>query len=209
MTVAHSFSKPLLDFSGAYRFTVEQYHRLIDAGILPEDSSYELLDGIVLRRGDWASDEDSMGHKPAHALVVTLLSMLIARVNDSRRHLRIQLPIILNDLNAPEPDGSIVRGSPRDYAQRLPRGEDVFCVIEAAETSLERDQGDKAVVYASAGIPQYLLINLQRGIIENYSQPDRSTGQYLTRAICTKGQSVLINLGDGQTLTVDVNDLLP
>lgn len=191
-----------------YRFTVEQYQHLIDVGILPEDGSYELLHGIVLRKDNGSLDEGSMGHKPSHALVVTLLSLLIAKINSPRCHLRIQLPIVLGDLDAPEPDGSIVRGVPRDYSDRLPNGQDVSCVIEVAGSSLDRDQTEKLSVYAAAGIPQYLLINLQTNLIETYAQPDRQLAKYGSRHSYSKGQTISLNLGGGQTLDINASDLL-
>jgi Uma2 family endonuclease len=191
-----------------YRFTVDQYQRLIDSGILPEDGTYELLHGIVLRKDNGSLDEESMGHNPPHALIVALLSALIARINGPGRHLRIQLPLVLGEDNAPEPDGSIVRGEPRQYATRLPGGTDTYCVIEAAHSSLDRDQNEKLAAYAAAAIPQYVLINLQRQCIEEYTQPDQA-GTYNRRVTFERGETLSLNLGNGEILQVNASDLLP
>lgn len=192
-----------------YRFTVGQYQRLIGAGILPEDGSYELLHGVILKKDNGTLGEDAMGHKPPHALVVTLLSVLIARINSPKRHLRIQLPVVLSDGDAPEPDGSIVRGMPRDYAQRLPTADDTSCVIEVAHNSLERDEHEKLPAYAAAGIPQYVLINLRTNVVEVYSAPNKISGEYETRTPGEPGKAISLNLGDGDFLNVLVADLLP
>lgn len=192
-----------------YRFTVDQYQRLIEASILPEDGSYELLRGVILRKDNGTVGEDTLGHKPPHALVVTLLSVLIAKINSLRCHLRIQLPVVLSEDDAPEPDGSIVRGVPRDYATRLPTGADTFCVIEIAHSSLERDEGEKLPAYAAAGIQQYIVVNLRTNVIDEYSDPDPHAGVYNTHISHMKGETFRVNLGDGEFLAVPASDLLP
>jgi len=192
-----------------YRFNVDQYLQMIDAGILPEDGSYELLNGVILKKDNGTLGDDDMGHKPPHALVVTLLSVLIARINGPNRHLRIQLPVVLSNGDAPEPDGSIVRGTPRDYSDRLPTAGDTFCVIEVAHSSLERDKGEKMPAYAAAGIPQYVLINLRNNSIELHSRPDKLTGEYESKEIHELGDFISINLGDGETLDLPAAELLP
>lgn len=192
-----------------YRFTVEQYHRLIDGGILPEDGSYELLRGLILRKDSGTLGKDPLGHKPPYALVVTLLSVLISRINGPRCHLRIQLPVVLSEDDAPEPDGSIVRGVPRDYGSRLPTGPDTYCVIEIAHSSLERDEGEKLPAYAAAGIPQYILVNLRSNTIDEYADPDRRTNTYRVHTSHTQGQTFKLHLGDGEVLEVASEDLLP
>jgi hypothetical protein len=44
--------------------TVEQYHRMIDSGILPEDSSVELLHGLLVRKDRGSPGDDFMGQSP-------------------------------------------------------------------------------------------------------------------------------------------------
>lgn len=68
--------------------TIEQYQRMIDQGIVPEDSSVELLSGVLVRKDRSVIGEDPMGHSPKHRLVVGLLTALIARINDQRRHMK-------------------------------------------------------------------------------------------------------------------------
>lgn len=191
-----------------HRFGVEQYHRLIDEGILPEDGSYELLHGLILKKDNGTLGEQTLGHKPPHALVVALLSSLIVRVNNLQRHLRIQLPVVLGPEDAPEPDASIVRGTARDYSQRLPGAGDVFCVIEVAHSSLERDENEKLPMYAAAGIPQCVLINLRNGVVEDYTEPNTAAATYGRRLTLSKGQLIRLTLGT-EFLDVDVAELLP
>src|SRR5215218_236792 len=83
--------------------TVEQYQRMIDEGILPEDSTVELLHGVLVRKDRSVIGEDPMGHSPLHRLVVALLTSLAARITNERQHFQIQLPVVCPPDGAPEP----------------------------------------------------------------------------------------------------------
>jgi Uma2 family endonuclease len=149
-----------------------------------------------------------MGHSPLHVLVVSLLTALAARIDSGRWHMNIQLPVLCPPDGAPEPDGSVVRGTARDYADRLPGSADVSCVIEVAHSSLERDREDKLPIYAAAGIPQYVIINLQNRTIEVYGDPDPAGEQYRTRATLERGATLELRLPEG-TFAVGAAELLP
>jgi len=191
------------------RLTTDQYHQMIEQGIIPEDATTELLDGVIVHKDRSDIGEDPMGHSPSHALVVSLLGALAARINGPARHLNIQLPICIAPRNEPEPDASIIRGQPRDYAGRIPMAGDVLCVIETAQSSLERDTQEKLRTYAGAGIPQYVIINLRDDQVEVHTLPDVATGKYAATTVATKGQLVRLNFGKGETLEVDAADMLP
>ena len=188
--------------------TVEQYQRMIEEAILPEDSTVELLRGVLVRKDRSVIGEDPMGHSPLHRLIVALLTALAGRINNEKQHLQIQLPVVCPPDGAPEPDGAVVRGAPRDYAKRLPSGADVSCVIEAAHSSLERDREDKLPIYASAGVAQYVIINLQNRTIEVYEEPDPAGEQYRTRRTLGEGETLEVRLPEG-TFAVGVGELLP
>jgi Uma2 family endonuclease len=189
--------------------TLEQYRGMIEKGIVPEDSSVELLRGMLVRKDRSVVGEDPMGHSALHVLIVSLLSALASRVNNERRHMKIQLPIECPPDGAPEPDGSIIRGTARDYPDRVPSAKDAFCVFEVAHSSLDRDREDKLPIYAAAGIPQYILINLQNNTIEVYADPDTAARVYRTKVTSTKGHPLRIHLGEGEWLDVRADDLLP
>jgi len=90
--------------------TVEQYQRMIEEGIVPEDSTVELLRGVMVRKDRSVIGEDPMGHSPLHRVVVALLTKLAAKVDDGTRHLQIQLPVVCPPHGEPEPDAAIVAG---------------------------------------------------------------------------------------------------
>src|SRR5258706_16383662 len=86
------------------RFSLDQYHTMIRDGIVPEDSTVELLYGMLVRKDRSVLGEDPMGHSPLHAAVVGLLTELTAKINAANRHLQIQLPISIAPDHEPEPE---------------------------------------------------------------------------------------------------------
>ena len=104
--------------------------------------------------------------------------------------------------------GAIVRGSVRDYTDRLPSALDTSCVIEAARSSLVRDREEKLAIYAAAGIAQYLLINLQNNTVEVYSQPDTIHERYQAMRTLARGEKLSLRLPDG-LLEIDAGEVLP
>jgi Uma2 family endonuclease len=192
----------------AATLTLEQYHMMIEVGIIPEDSTIEMLRGILVRKDRSVIGEDQRRHSPLHASVVSLLTQLSTRISRQQCHLQIQLPIECPPNSEPEPDGSIIRGTPRDYPDRLPGPGDVSCVIEAAHSSLERDREDKLSIYAAAGVPQYVIINLQNQTIEIYQDPDRAGERYQTHTNRQRGQTLELQLPQG-VFEIQTDELLP
>jgi hypothetical protein len=189
------------------RITTDQYHQMIEQGIIPEDATTELLDGVIVYKDRGDTGDEPMGHGPAHRLAVRLLTRLAATIDSPFRHLQVQLPIQLSALNEPEPDGAVILGSDRDFGDHLPKASDVACIVEIAQSSLERDAGDKLPSYALAEIPQYVIVNLREGRVEVHADP--VAGGYRSRTIVGKGQKVRLNLGKGEWLEVDAGDMLP
>lgn len=189
--------------------TIEQYHRMIEEGIVPEDSSIELLRGVLVRKDRSSPGEDPKGHSARHRLVDSLLTVLASRINSASQFMQIQLPVDCPLDGAPEPDAAIVRGTPRTYSERAPRPEDVSCVVEVSDSSLDRDRDDKLPIYAEAGIPQYVIVNLVNNTVEVYSDPDAEGKQYRTRGTLERGATLHLNLGDGKTLSLLVDAFLP
>ena len=149
-----------------------------------------------------------MGHSPLHAAMVALLAQLADQINREVCHLRIQLPIVCPDESAPEPDASIVRGQPRDYVGRLPGAADATCVIEAAHSSLDRDREDKLPLYASAGIPQYIIVNLQNLTLEVHTDPDPAAEIYRSKVTVERAGTVALRLPTGE-VTIEAREILP
>jgi hypothetical protein len=122
--------------------SIEQYHRMIDAGILTEDTGLELLSGMLAPkdRGDARGDPMVIGEQ--HAYVVNQLARLDRRLPDWPIHIRTQQPIVIPESGGePEPGAAIVLRPATVMGK--PHAKDIFCVIEVAGTSLQRDRTTK------------------------------------------------------------------
>jgi Uma2 family endonuclease len=186
--------------------TVEQYHGMLAAGILAEGEPIELLDGLLVRK----SRGEGMTTHPQHALVVSKLTMLlVAAINGMPCHLRVQSPVTLPPYNEPEPDLAIINGPPTAFADRHPGPADVACAIEVAGSSLERDRTVKQRIYASAGIPQYVIVNLIDSRIEVFEKPDSAKGRYRWHAALAEDKEIGLLLPEHRRLIFPATEWLP
>ena len=144
-----------------WRFSVDQYHAMIRAGILTEDDPVELLEGWLVTK---------MPKNPPHSVVTQLTREALARILPSGWYVDAQEPITTAD-SEPEPDVMVVRGETRHYLDRHPGPQDVALVIEVADSTLQRDRSLKKRLYAAAGIPVYWIVNLPDSQIEVYTEP--------------------------------------
>lgn len=188
--------------------TVNQLGLMIQGGILHDGAPIELIDGLLVRKDRSARGEDFMTHNPRHALLIKRLQRLLtAPCELAGLHMQIQLPVMLNDINAPEPDLAVVRGSEEDYADRHPGPSDLMLVIEVADSSVSTDRSTKQRLYATAGVAQYWLVNLPESQVEVYEQPDSTTGKYVRQTIYESGQAVVWNSSATQSFEISVADL--
>lgn len=131
------------------QFTRADAEAMVRQGIIPEDGTTELLSGVIVLK-----DRAAVGEAPGmigkgHVLCVECLSDLRTTINDGRRHVRSQQPVVCSDYHVPEPDFAVIRGRLEDYADH-PAAADALCVVEVADSSYERDAGEKLTGYARA-----------------------------------------------------------
>jgi Uma2 family endonuclease len=190
-----------LTLAWIWRFSVEQYHAMIDAGILIEDDPVELLGGWLIRK---------MTQKPEHPVVVDLVRDSFASRLSGARYVRTQAPITLPE-GEPEPDVVLARGDRRDYLQRHPGADDLFLVVEVADTSLARDRGVKKQMYAQAGIPVYWIVNLIDRQIEVYTEPASAADppDYGQRRDYGSDDRISVVIDNSEVGSVPVAELLP
>jgi hypothetical protein len=146
------------------RFSVADYQKMIEVGILTAEDKVELLENYVVLK---------MPRNPPHDSTLQRMLRPLLRALPAGWDLRIQSAITLSD-SQPEPDFALVRGSACDYQARHPAPADIGLVIEVADSSLLRDQLDKTRIYAHDGISCYWIVNLVDRRIEVYSQPSAS-----------------------------------
>jgi Uma2 family endonuclease len=178
----------------AYCFSVAEYHRLIDIGLLGEDERVELIHGEVI---------ETLGIGDRHAACVDLLSYLLNLRMAGRAVIRVQNPVVLSD-SEPEPDLSIVPYAPGVFSRGKPTASDVMLVIEVADTSLAGDLGDRAELYAENGIPEYWVVDLVGHVVHVHTSP-RADGSWGTVTTLARGESIAAPLG----VTVNVDEMLP
>jgi Uma2 family endonuclease len=189
--------------------TVEQYHRMLETGILRDGDPYELLDGYLVRKDRSEAGADPMTIGPDHSGGVKLLGELNDQLKPLGYHIALQQPVSILPDSEPEPDGAILRGSIRDYAGRHPDPADIACLFEVADSSLQHDRKTKLRIYADCGIPQCVIVNLVDNVVEVYTNPVRGQGRYHVVQVLRPGEKLRIALAGGSYLDVAVEALLP
>src|SRR5262245_28806885 len=152
-----------------WQFTVADYARMRETGILSEDDRVELIDGEV-------RPMSPIG--PLHAAIVNRLNRLISQQLGATAIVSIQNPIQLNDYSEPQPDLAVLHPHDDFYAHAHPHATDTYLVVEVADTSIDYDREEKLPRYAEAGIPEVWLIVVDSHTIEQHTQP--RNGRYHT-----------------------------
>ena len=135
---------------------------MAEVGLLGPDARVELLDGQII-------DMSPIG--PFHGSVVNRLTRLFNRHVGDRWFVSSQNPVRLDNESEPQPDLMLLQPSADDYTARHPTAEDVFLLIEVADTSLVLDREEKLPAYGRAGIAEVWIVNLTEQVIEIYREP--------------------------------------
>ena len=154
-------------------FTVAEYYRMADAGILKEEDRIELIEGKIVTMSPIGS---------RHAACVIRLTTLLNRQLDQTALVSVQNPIILDDYSEPQADIALLRPREDFYARELPQPADVLLLIEVSDTSKEYDRTVKIPLYARSGIAEVWLVILAENIIEMYAQPAGDTYREMSQA---------------------------
>jgi Uma2 family endonuclease len=145
-----------------HRFSVQEYYRMAETGVLRPDARVELLDGEIL-------DMSPIG--PFHGGVVNHLCRLFNRLSRDRWLVAVQNPVHLDEHSEPQPDLMLLKPKPDLYKLRHPTPEDVLLLIEVADTTLDFDRTRKLPTYGHAGIVEAWLVNLVEQTIEVHREP--------------------------------------
>ena len=146
-----------------HKLSVEDYHRMGEAGILREDSRVELIEGDLI-------DKSPIGS--AHASVLdSLVTMLVRLTDDRTARVSSQNPLSLPPDSEPEPDAMLLRPRADRYRDALPGAADVLLLIEVADSSLGYDRGAKLPLYARHGIAEVWIVDIQKQLVDVYRVP--------------------------------------
>jgi Uma2 family endonuclease len=157
-----------------HRWTRRDYTRMLGAGLLGEDDRIELIEGRLVV----AEPQNT-----PHANAIELGAEALRTAFGPGWRIRVQLPIALDPDSEPEPDVSVVAGSPREHAGDHPSRPAL--VLEVADTSLRLDRTVKARVYARGGIPEYWIVNLVDRVVEVHREPRQPAGRHARYAAVT------------------------
>lgn len=160
------------------RFSVDDYYRMIELGMIEDYERAEIIDGEMVPK---------MTIGDRHALAVDLLSQFFFNTVPNTVRIRVQNPLRLGDFDEPEPDVVLADLTKYD-GKRHPRPEEVILVIEVADASLRYDRDVKLPLYAEAGIAEVWIVNLQKNVVEVHQRP--SIGIYQTTKLFQPGETV-------------------
>ncbi|KAB8316627.1 Uma2 family endonuclease [Tolypothrix campylonemoides VB511288] len=160
-------------------WTVEEYHRMAEAGILHEDERVELLEGRII----WMSAKGT-----AHRSAVGRIDRLLQNRLGNQAWVAIQDPIKLNERSEPEPDVAVVKIDPFDYADHHPTPSEVYLIIEVADSSLKADCETKGKAYAQAGIADYWVLDVIGRQLHIFREPSQQG--YQSKVILGEDESL-------------------
>ncbi|EXI88961.1 MAG: hypothetical protein AW12_01794 [Candidatus Accumulibacter sp. BA-94] len=180
-----------------HRLSVNDFHRMGEAGILLPESRVELIEGEIV-------DMAPIGSK--HAFVLNRLAQFFAAAAGDRYLVSVQNPLCLDQHSEPQPDIVLLR--PDNYMERLPGAIDALLVVEVAHSSVHFDRGVKLPLYARHGIPEVWLLDLMGGELLICREPVEDQYRVVHKPRARDEMTPLLvpevkwRLGDGKTWSV-------
>jgi Uma2 family endonuclease len=175
-----------------FRLNVSQYHQMSEAGIFSENDKVELINGEII-------EMSPIGRR--HAACVDRINRLFSNILGIKVIVRVQNPIILNNLSEPEPDIALLQPRADFYESGHPQPQDIFLLIEVADSSLEYDRDVKIPLYASSGITEVWLVDIYEQVIIVYRYP--SENGYSDIQKLSRGEKMSIQAFPEINLVVD------
>ena len=177
-----------------WRFTIADFMRMGETGILSEDDRVELIDGEVRAMSPVG---------PTHGAVINRLNMFFVPLLVGKAVVSIQNPVQLNDFTEPLPDVTVLRYREDFYAIDHPGPGDVLLLIEVADSSLRYDRGEKRSRYAQVGIPEYWVVDIAQRRVFQYVDPEDEG--YRTERILSEGD--VIDCAFAPDVSLPVNEI--
>lgn len=174
------------------KFTVEQYHKMVDSGILKEDDRVELMRGEIIEMSPIQTK---------HAACVNRLVNLLIHLLGNSVILAPQNPVVLSDNSEPQPDVTLLQPREDFYENAHPQANDIFLIIEVADTTVKYDREVKIPLYAENNIIEVWLVDINQQCVEVYREP--ATNGYLNIQKFTLGESFSIQAFPNVNITVD------
>jgi Uma2 family endonuclease len=164
MTLVDTGPNPyfILEPDQVKRWTVQDYHRMSELGILDLNERTELIAGQITLMAAKGTPHVTSLHLLANTLRAQLGTAALVRTQD---------PIQLDDFSEPEPDLAIVQGTVLDYTAQHPHPDRIYLVVEVADSTLKHDCEIKDKLYARAGIADYWVLALKNRQLHIFRNP--------------------------------------
>jgi Uma2 family endonuclease len=187
--------------TGFRKFTLAQYHKMIEMGWFLDGEPYELLEGHLVHK---------MPRGTPHDAALQAVTKRFFRMSPAGWDVRGQSAITLTGDSEPEPDLALVRGDENTYRDHHPGPGDIGLLVEISDSSRLIDRHDKGRIYARAGIPVYWVVNVVDKVVEVYTQPSGPTADpaYAHRQDYPVGAAVPVVLDGNPVGTVAVADVM-
>jgi Uma2 family endonuclease len=160
------------------RFTVDEYYKMIELGILKDYEKAEIIEGELIQK---------MTVGDRHAAIVNSLNRFFVKNLSDDILVSVQNPVRLTDFNEPEPDIALADLTKYD-GRRHPRPAEIILIVEVSDSTLKYDRDTKLSLYAEAEIPEVWIVNLPNEIIEIHQKPN--VGIYQMTKIFKRGETI-------------------
>ena len=174
------------------RLDAEQHFALVDRGDLRPDDRVELLEGVVVSMSPQGSP---------HANAIARITALLVPLVGNRGVVRVQCSFRAGRYNVPEPDFAVVPGPLERWERQHPS--EALLIVEVSDSSLPTDRLSKAAIYASVGVPQYLVVNLPGDRTEVFTGPDPARARWAHTGPAFHGENIPLVALPGLSLAVD------
>src|SRR5262249_20025892 len=160
-------------------FTVDEFYRMSEAGILAHDSRYELIRGEIIEMPLPGSPHAGTVNRLVHLFTSKLAETAIVSV---------QNPVLLDVHSMPLPDFALLKPRPDFYTKTHPSHGDILLLVEVADTSAWYDTNIKAGLYAEFEIPEHWLLDINKDVVVLRTEP--ASGGYGHLSIKKRGQTI-------------------
>lgn len=161
------------------RISVDDYHRMAEAGVFRDNERVELLDGLLISMApiSWR-----------HGYATRTLNSLFGLRYGDRAVIDSQGALSLRVDSEPQPDVMVLRGPFTRYEERKPIASDVLLLVEVSETSRTYDAGPKLRSYAEAGVAEVWIVDLVEECVLVFREPGDEG--YAVRVVHRRGERV-------------------
>lgn len=174
------------DYPRRHLISVEEYHQMGEAGILPPDVRMELIEGEIIEMAPIGS---------RHAGIVNRLTQTLVQALSGKAIVAVQNPVVLSNISEPQPDLAVLHFRDDYYTNAHPLAQDALLVIEVSTSTLHYDRETKLPLYARAGIPEVWIFDVAGKYLEIHRHPD--DGRYTVQDRVTELNHLEIELLPG------------